>query len=265
MSLDIIVCTKLVPDPEGPPASFQVNEYENTMTVKGIPPVINPFDENALEAAMRIKETHGAKVTLLSMGKKLSRAVILKAIATGVDEAILIEETEFDAVLLDSYSSAKILAAAIRKIGKYDLILTGRQASDTNSGQVGLGIASILSIPSITLAQKVEIEGDRVVVERVLPNGYEVQKTGTPALVTVSSEVGDLRYAGLAAIRSAKSTPQILFDASDLGFDTPPSPKVRTISMAIPTRERSCNIIGGETPAEKGENLANELWVCKIV
>ena len=137
MGINIIVLAKQVPDPEGPPTSFEVNTEERRVTARGIPPVINPFDENALEAAIRIKEGQGGKITLLTLGSGISKAVILKAVAAGADESFLVEGDEFDAPLLDSSASAHLLAAAVKKIGEYDLILSGRQASDTNAGQVG--------------------------------------------------------------------------------------------------------------------------------
>ncbi len=118
MGINIIVCAKQVPDPEGPPSSFEINAAERKVTARGIPPVINPFDENALEAAIRIKETAGAEITLLSLGKGISKAVILKAVAAGADASLLVEGEALDAALLDSFATARLLAAAIGKAGR---------------------------------------------------------------------------------------------------------------------------------------------------
>jgi electron transfer flavoprotein beta subunit len=265
MSLRIIVCAKQVPDPEGPPASFEVDAAEKRVIPRGIPPVINPFDENALEAAIRIKESLDASITLLSLGKGISRAVILKAMAAGADQSLLLEGDEFDAALLDSYATASLLATAIAKHGDFDLILTGRQASDTNAGQVGLGIAAILGIPAVTLAQKVEVTDGRVRVERVLPDGYEEVEAPLPALVTVSGEVGDLRYPSLQAIRAARELPQKVLGPSDLGLDPTSLRKLALIGMAAPSRERSCIIIDGDTAEEAGAKLALALRQDKVI
>jgi electron transfer flavoprotein beta subunit len=265
MGIKIIVCAKQVPDPEGPPSSFEVNEAERKITPRGIPPVINPFDENALEAAIRIKEATGAEITLLSAGNGISKAVILKAIAAGADASLLVEGEALEADQLDSFASAQLLAAAIGRIGHYDLVLCGRQAADTNAGMVGLGIAQILGIPAITLAQKVEIEGDRVVVERVLPDGYEVVETQLPALVTVSGEVGDLRYPSLQAIKASKSLPQTTFGLADLDLDPSGLGRIRTVSLAAPSRERRCTLVDGDTPEEAGQKLALLLRQDKVI
>lgn len=268
MGLKIIVCMKLVPDPEGPADSFTVDAASNRVVVHGLPPVANPYDENALEAAIRIKESTGdsdtAKITLLSMGKGLSRAVLLKAMATGADDSVLIEGDQLEAQPLDSHTTATLLAAAIRGL-EYDLILTGRQAADTNSGQVGLGIAQLLGIPAVTVARKVEIVDGTVRVERVLPDGYEVVEAPLPALVTVSHELGDLRYPKLAAIKAAKQLPQNVLSLSDLNGELASSGLVERIALAAPSRERTCAVVAGETPEEAGRNLAERMHADRVI
>lgn len=263
MSFNIIVCVKQVPDPEGPPTSYEVNEPEKQVVTRGISPVINPFDENALEAAIRIKETREAKITLLSMGKSLSRAVLLKAMATGVDEAVLVEGDEFNEASPDSGFTAGILAEAIKKCGDFNLILTGRQASDTNSGQVGTGIAQILDIPALTLAQKVEVSGDSIVVERILPDGFETAEAPLPALVTVSGELGDLRYPSMPAIKAAKKLPQTVLSQDELQITGEKT--VETVLLKAPSRERSCEFIEADAPEEAGKKLALKLREDKVL
>jgi len=265
MGINIIVLAKQVPDPEGPPTSFEVNPEDKRVTARGIPPVINPFDENALEAAIRIKEEQGGKITLLTLGKGISKAVILKAVAAGADESLLVEADEFDAPLLDSHATAHLLAAAVERIGEYDLILSGRQAADTNAGQVGIGLAQLLGVPAVTVAQKVEVSDGKVVVEKVMPDGYEVVEAPLPALITVSGEIGDLRYPSLAAIKAAKELTQTILAASDLEVDTSGLGLVETTALAAPSRERSCTIIEGETPQEAGEKLAGRLREDKVI
>ena len=153
--IEIIICMKQVIDPEAPVSTFKIDpEAKRAIPPSGTPPVLNPYDENALEAALRIKDTNGARITVISMGRKLSQPVVKKSLAVGADELILLEDDVFED--LDSYSAAYILASVIKKIGRYDLIICGRQASDTDAGQVGSGVAEILGIPSITVAQKVE-------------------------------------------------------------------------------------------------------------
>lgn len=266
MSLDIIVLAKQVPDPEGPPTSFEVNAAEIKVTAHGVPPVINPFDENALEAAVRIKEEVGdATITLLSAGTGISRAVILKAVAAGADASVLVDDPAFDPTSLDSYQSAALLAAAVAKIGDFDLILGGRQAADTNAGQVGIGLAQLLGIPALTVAQKVEVSDGKVAVERVLPDGCETAESPLPALVTVSGEIGDLRYPALAAIKAAKALPQTVLASSDLGLDLSGLGRVETVALAAPSRERSCAVIEADEPEEAGRMLAERLREDRVI
>jgi len=128
--MKIIVCVKVVLDPEAPASLFRVDmEAQKVIPPKGTPPVLNPFDENALEAALKIKDGSGASITIVSLGKNIPRPVIRKSLATGADSLVLLEDDSFEE--LDSYSTAAVLVNAIRKIGDYDLIFCGREASVT--------------------------------------------------------------------------------------------------------------------------------------
>ena len=212
----VIVCMKQVLDPEAPSSSFQVDpEARRVIPPKGVPPVLNPFDENALEAALKIKDTQAVEITVISMGRNLAKPVVRKSLAAGADKLVLLEDEAFGD--LDSYSAAHILALAIKKIGEYDIILCGREAADTDAGQVGSGIAEILGIPSITLARKVEVSDGKARVERALADGYEVIESPIPVLVTASSEVGELRSANLKAIMEAQKKPVTVWNARELG------------------------------------------------
>ncbi|MDY6965643.1 MAG: electron transfer flavoprotein subunit beta/FixA family protein [Halobacteriota archaeon] len=261
--INIIVCVKQVPDPEGPPSAFEVDSEEKKVVPRGIPPVMSPFDQNALEAALRIKDSRECKVTVLSMGRRLAKAVLRKSLAVGADELILLEDNSFEG--LDSYWTANTLASAIDKIGGYDLILTGRQASDWDAAQVGLGIAEILDIPGISLARKVEVEDGSVVVERVLPDGYEVVRARTPALVTVSNEVGDLRYAGIQEIKAVQKKAITTYCASDLGVDLSSTDQIKLLKLYPPIRETVCCFLEGETLEEAGSALALKLREDKVI
>ncbi len=264
MELRMAVCVKQVPDPDGPPSSFQVDQEARRVIPRGIPPVISPFDENALEAALRIKEAVGGSITLLSLGRGLSKAVFLKALATGADRLLLVEEESLDPQALDSWSTARLLTAAINHDGPYQLILTGRQAADTNAGQVGLGIAQLLGIPSISLAQKVEVVNGGLRVERVLPDGYEIVESPLPALITVSHEVGELRYPPLPAIKAAKSLPVETLGLEELGVGLPGN-LLQLADLTPPSRERSCVLVEGESPGEVAEKLALKLLEDKVL
>jgi len=263
--VNIIVCVKQVIDPEAPVSYFKVDtEAKRVIPPKGTPPVLNPFDENALEAALRIKDTQEAQVTVLSMGPSLAKPIVKQALAAGADELIILEDPIFEG--LDSYSSAYILATAIKKIGKYDLILCGRQASDTDAGQVGSGIAEILEIPSITIARKVETNGGKARIERVLPDGYEVVEASMPALVTVGNEHAELREASVAAFVAAQKKPITTWNIQELGIDDPSRVKrTNLLKLYQPVHEAKCEMIQAETPEEAGANLALKLRENKVL
>jgi len=261
----IIVCIKQVLDPEAPSSSFQVDpEAKKIIPPKGVPPVLNPFDENALEAALKIKDSLGAEITVISMGGALARPVLRRALAVGADELILLEGDGF--ADLDTYATASILATAIKKIGEYDLILCGRQAADTDAGQVGSGVAEILDIPSITAAGKIEAGNGKVRVERMVSDGYEVIEAPLPALVTASNEIGELRSADLRALMAAQKKPLTVWNAQELQVETSQMKRVNMLKLsAPPRREVECQFVEGESLEEAGANLALKLREAKII
>jgi electron transfer flavoprotein beta subunit len=261
--VNIIVCIKQVLDPEAPVSAYEVDEEAKVMTQKGVPPMMSPFDENALEAALRIKEATGeAKITVVSMGKALSKAVLRKALAAGADDLVLVEEDALDN--LDSYATAAVLAAAIQKIGEYDVILTGMQAADWNAGIVGSGIAEILGIASVTTVREVTIADGKATVKRVLADGYEVIETSLPAVFTVSNELGELRATALKEIMAAQKKPITTWTAEDVGV-TVTEGKVDLKSLAIPQKESRCEMVPGADEEELGANLANKLRESQII
>jgi len=263
--MKIIVCMKIVLDPEAPASMFKVDaEAKKVLPLKGNPPVLNPFDENALEAALKLKDANkGSTVTVLTMGRALPRPIVRKALATGADDLVVLEDDSFEE--LDSYSSAAILAAAVKKMGAFDLILCGREAADSDAGQVGSGIAEFLGIPSITLAGKLEAQGTTLKVNRVQPDGYETLEVSLPALVTVSSEAGTLRTAALAGIMAAQKKPMKVMNAAELGVKAAELKKVALQKLYQPVRDTKCDIVSGATPEEAAANLAAKLKEAKLI
>jgi len=256
---------KIVLDPEAPASMFKVDsEARKVLPMKGNPPVLNPFDENALEAALKIKEAvKGSAITVLTMGKALPRPIARKSLATGADDLVVLEDDSFDD--LDSHAAASVLAAAIKKMGAFDLILCGREAADTDAGQVGSGIAEMLGLPSITLAGKIEAADKKLKVERVQPDGFEVLEVTLPALVTVSSEAGTLSTAALAGIMAAQKKPMKVWNALELGVKTAELRRTATKQLYQPVREGKCEIIKGATPEEAAVNLAVKLKENKLI
>jgi electron transfer flavoprotein beta subunit len=265
---DMIVCVKQIPDPEAPPASFKVDPQANKIVLSsGVSQVINPFDENAVEAALRIKDKHGGKITVLSLGNNLVRDVIKKPLSVGGDELILLEDEAYEEG--DSWSTAYALAMAIKKIGNFDIIFCGRQAGDWDAGQVGSGIAEFLAIPSVTLVKNVELTDGKVRVERVVTDGYEVVEAPMPCLITVSNELGELRYATLKGIMAATKKQPTLWKPQDIGVSSDkigaPGRQTKLARLFQPVKEAKCEIIEGETPGEAAANLALRLREAKVL
>ncbi len=266
--MNIIVCVKQVIDPEAPPSSFKVDEAgKKVVPPAGVPPVISPFDENAVEAALKIKDVQGGKITVLSMGVNLLREVVKKPLSMGADELVLLEDEAFAGG--DSWSNACALAMAIKKIGEYDLIFCGRQAADWDDGQVGSGIAEMLGLPCVTLARKIDVSDGKARVERVTADGYEIVEVSLPALITVSNELGEARYPTIKGIMAAKKIEPIIWKPADIGIEhTQVGAAGRKISLQKlyqPAHEGKCELIEGESAEEAGANLALKLREAKLL
>ena len=256
--MQIVVCIKQVIDPEMPYSAFKIDPAKKRVIPPyGTPPVLSPFDENALEAALRIKDESGATVIALSMGNKLARPVLRKALAAGADELIMLEAPEFED--LDSFASAFVLAAAIRKIGNVDMIFTGRQAADRDSGITGCSLAEELATPCITVARKVDVNGRMVRVERVLPDGYEVVEAPIPCVITVDSDLGELRPVTLQGLSAAQKKPAHSWGLQELDLLSPPALRCQLLDIYVPKRETVCELIEGVTVENAAINLADKL------
>jgi len=169
----------------------------------------------------------------------------------------------------DSWSTAYALAMAIKKIGNYDLILCGREASDWNAGQVGSGIAEILGLPSVTLVKKIDITEGKARVERVIADGYEVVEVSLPALLTISNELGEPRYPTIKGIMAAKKKEPIIWKPADIGVDPTQlgaaGGRIKMLKLFQPVHEAKVEVIAGETPEEAAVNLALKLREAKIL
>ena len=266
MPLKIAVLAKQVIDPEMPTAAFQIDaQTKRVSTPATIPPVVNGFDENAVEAALKIKDAQEATVTVISCGTSFALDVMKKPLSMGADELILLQDDSFDNTI-DSFITAQLLAAAVRKLEGFDLIICGRQASDWDNAQVPLGVAELLDLSCIALCRKVEVQGDKVVTECNIPDGYEVIEASLPALVTVSNELGQPRYPTLRGIMAATRKLPTTWSASDLNID--PSqlkPRVTLRDLFVPERGQECEIVEGENGADAGRQLAMKLREAKLI
>ncbi len=266
--MNMIVCAKQVIDPEAPPASFKIDSSTGKVVPPaGVSPVVDPYGEYAAEAALRIKDVQGGKITVLTLGTNLLRDVVKKPLSMGADDLILLEDEAFTEG--DSWATAYALAMAIKKIGEYDLILCGREASDTNAGQVGLGIAEILGLPSVTLVKKIDVTDGKARVERITADGYEAIEVSLPALITVSNELGEPRYPTIKGIMAAKKKEPVTWKPADIAVDVSQigeaGRRTKLLKLFQPVHEGKCEIIEGDSPEEAGVNLALKLREAKIL
>ncbi|HZP56656.1 MAG TPA: electron transfer flavoprotein subunit beta/FixA family protein [Dehalococcoidia bacterium] len=257
---------KQVPDWDIPPASFKVDEAaKKVVPPPGVAPVPSQFDAIAVEAAMRIKDAGAdAKVTIMSLGAATARDVIKHGLAMGGDEGVLLVDDAFND--LDSTGTATVLAAAIKKLGDVDLVLTGRQAVDWDLGVTGTLIAGMLDAPVVTFAKAVSVSDGTVTVERVLPDAFETVEATLPAVVTVSNELGEPRYPKLQQIMAAARKQVNQWGAADLGLD-PASlqPRLTLERLFVPVVDTKVEIMEGDTPEEQAMALARRLKEAKLI
>jgi len=211
--MNIIVCIKQVPDT----TEVKIDPVKGTLIRNGVPSIINPDDMNALEEALRIKDNHGAKVTVITMGPPQAENALREALAMGADEAVLITDRAFAGA--DTLATSRVLAAAVKKF-EYDIVFAGRQAIDGDTAQVGPEMAEHLGIPQITYVQKVEVENDGLKVEKALEKGYMVMKTDTPVLLTAIKELNEPRYMSANLIFEAFNKEIQIWDAGKLSLSS---------------------------------------------
>ena len=201
--MKVVVCVKQVPDTKG---GIQFNP-DGTLNRAAMLTIMNPDDKAGLEAALRLKDEFGAEVTVLTMGLPKAADVLREAMAMGADNGILVTDRVLGGA--DTWATSTTIAGALRNID-YDIIITGRQAIDGDTAQVGPQIAEHLGLPVISYAQEIKVDGDSVVVKRQYDDGYHMLKVKTPCLITALAELNDPRY----------MTPGGIFDACDAEITT---------------------------------------------
>ncbi len=197
--MKIVVCIKQVPDTKG----GVVFNADGTLNRAAMLAIMNPDDKAGLEAALKLKDQYGAEVTVITMGLPKADDVLREALAMGADKAVLVTDRRLGGA--DTWATSTTVAGGIRALGEYDLIITGRQAIDGDTAQVGPQIAEHLGLPVISYAEDIKVEGDSVIVKRQYEDRYHEVKAKMPALVTCLSELGQPRY----------MTPGGIFDAYD--------------------------------------------------
>ena len=267
--MHIVVCVKQVPDWDIPPSSFKVDEAsKRVVSPPGVEPVRSQFDEIGVEAAMRLKDqSPETKITIMSMGPDKALDAIKHSLAMGADEGLLLTDPLFED--LDWYQIALVLSTAVKKLDAVDFIICGRQAVDWDMGVTGTGIAELLGWPALTIGKDVQVNDGTAVVERVLMDGFETVEAPLPVVATVSNELGEPRYPKLQQIMQAARKQVTVWSAADLGLDASQlgeeARKLTLERLYIPVTDTECEIIEGDTPEEKAQNLARKLSEAKLI
>lgn len=203
--MNIIVTVKQVPDTH----DVRINPKTGTLIREGVPTIINPEDKNAVEEALRIKGDHkDVVVTALSMGPPQARSALREVLAMGVDRAVLLSDRAFAGA--DTLATAYVLSAAVKKIGKYDLILCGRQAIDGDTAQVGPEMAEVLKLPQVTYAESIRLNGDTVTVKSNFGRMSQTLEVKLPVLITVTKEMNKPRYKTMNGVLRAFRDKELL-------------------------------------------------------
>ena len=260
--MNIVVCIKQVPDT----ADIRINPETHTLMREGVPSIINPFDLNALEAGIQIREQTGGKVTVLTMGPPQAEAALREALSMGADEAVLLSDRAFAGS--DTWATSYTLARAIHKIGA-DIIFCGKQAIDGDTAQVGPETAEFMGIPHIAYVRKIEgVKENSIRVQRLMDEGYDVVESSIPVLLTVVKELNQPRMPSLKGKITAKKAEikklamaDIEADENNLGLKGSPT-QVKNIFAPATKAERK--MIEG-TPEEQVDKLIEELKKIKCL
>ena len=255
--MNVIVCIKQVPNT----TEVRINPETNTLIREGVECVINPFDMYAIEEAVRLKEKHGGKITVITMGPPQAEMALREAVSLGADEVILVSDRYFAGS--DTWATSYVLSQAIKKIKDYNMVICGKQASDGDTAQVGPGISTFLDIPQVTYVKKIEDITEKVArLERTMEEGYEVIETPLPCLITVVKEINEPRLPSLKGKMKAKKIEITKWNAEDLncdfdkiGLDGSPT---RVVKIFTPLPRKGGVILQGEL-SEIVDKLSTEL------
>ena len=242
--MELLVCIKQVPDT----SEIKLDPETNTLIRTGLPSIVNPFDMNALEAALTVKDKYpGTRVSVITMGPPQAKEVLVECMAKGADDSVLLSSRAFGGA--DTWATSNTIAGAIKRIADYDIIFAGRQAIDGDTAQVGPQIAEKLGIPQVTYVERIiSCNGKEVTVRRQLEDGYEVIQVPMPCLLTVVKELNKPRYMSVKGIYEAYEKDITVWNENDIPV------RVDEIGInASPTK-----VFRSFTPDPKGKGIMIE-------
>ena len=255
--MEIVVLVKQVPDTE---ALVQIADDGTSIKTQDIKWVMNPYDELAVEEALRMREAQGGTVTILSVGTDKAQETIRTALAMGADKGILVNDPGAEGS--DSLGTANIIAAVLKDI-PYDLIIVGQRGVDEDNYQVGAAVAELLSIPQVSLVVKAELMDGKIQCTRAIEGGSVVVEASLPALFTTQRGLNEPRYASLPGIMKAKKKPLDVKSLADIGVDAgsvgAANRKLNIKSLNMPPERQAVRMVEGESPADVAAELVKIL------
>ena len=249
--MKIIVCVKQVPDTE---ARIRIAPEGNAIVEADVNWIVSPYDEFAIEEALRIREAKGGEVVLVCLGPDRAQAALRSGLAMGADSAAHLKDPTFDSA--DTLGTARALAAAIKGLAPFDLILTGQQGVGGDNSQIPGLLAELLDLPQVTMAVKLELQDGKAVVEREVEAGREVWETTLPAVISAQKGLNEPRYASLKGIMAAKKKTISVRDAAALGLGPEAlAPRTKLVAMEMPPPRPPIKMIEGDADAQVKELL----------
>ena len=256
--MKLVACVKTTPD-----TTATVKIENGKVTWGEAPLVINPWDEYAVEAALQLKESNGGTVTAISVGGEEALIALIHALAMGADDALLISDPAMAAV--DPQAVARILAAAIHKLGGVDLAFFGRQAIDDDSGTTPAQVARLLGWPALTLVSVIKVNSGSLRVERAIEEGRQIVTANLPAIISLVKDIGEPRYPSFMGIRRASKAEIPTWSLSQIGIPAPSTVIEYVSLMDAPVRVVVCEMVSGANPQEIAEHLADKILGEKLL
>jgi electron transfer flavoprotein beta subunit len=247
--MKIVVCMKQVPDTE---TRVRVAPEGNAIVETDVNWIISPYDEFAIEEALKIREARGGEVVLVTVGPDRAQSSLRTGLAMGADSAVHVKDPLLDAA--DPLATARALAGAIRTLGPVDLVLSGQQGVGGDNSQVPGLLAELLDLPQVTVAVKIDVQDSRATVEREIEGARETWETSLPAVISAQKGLNEPRYASLKGIMAAKKKPLQVLDAAGVGLDPAAAAStVRVTALALPPERPAVKMIEGDPDAQARE------------
>jgi len=249
--MKIVVCIKQVPDTE---ARIRIGPEGKAILETDLNWIVSPYDEFAIEEALRLKEKQGGEVVLVTAGPDRAQSALRTGLAMGADSAVHVKDPLLEAT--DTLGTARALAAAIKTLAPFDLVLTGQQGVGEDNSQVPGLLAELLDLPQVTVAVKIEVQEGKAAVEREVEGAHETWETQLPAVLSAQKGLNEPRYASLKGIMAAKKKTIEVKDAAALGLDASAlAPRAKVVAMELPPARPAVRMIEGDADTQVKELL----------